>query len=208
MAVSGVLLIGFVIAHMVGNLKVYQGREAFNHYAEGLRIFGAPFFAQGQVLWLLRIALLAAVGVHILAAFQLTIASRAARKHRYKQFDSLAFSYASRTMAWGGVIILAFVIYHLMHLTFGNAHPEFVPGDAYHNFVSGFRRWPVSLAYIGAMIPLGFHLYHGTWSMFQTLGANNPRYNRFRRPLAAAIALAVVAGNISFPLAVLAGVIE
>jgi succinate dehydrogenase / fumarate reductase cytochrome b subunit len=208
MAVSGVLLIGFVIAHMIGNLKVYQGREAFNHYAEGLRIFGAPFFAQGQVLWLLRIALLAAVGVHILAAFQLTIASRAARKHRYKQFDSLAFSYASRTMAWGGVIILAFVIYHLMHLTFGNAHPEFVPGDAYHNFVSGFRRWPVSLAYIGAMIPLGFHLYHGTWSMFQTLGANNPRYNRFRRPLAAAIALAVVAGNISFPLAVLAGVIE
>jgi succinate dehydrogenase / fumarate reductase cytochrome b subunit len=94
-----------------------------------------------------------------------------------------------------------------MHLTFGNMHPDFVPGDAYHNFVGGFRSVPVAVAYIAAMIPLGLHLYHGTWSLFQTLGANNPRYNRYRRPLAAAIALLVVAGNVSFPLAVLAGVV-
>lgn len=205
MAVSGIPLIGFVIVHMAGNLKVYQGREAFNHYAEGLRVFGAPFFAQGQVLWLLRIALLAAVLVHIAAAAQLFLQSRRARRVGYRRFDSLAFSYASRTMVWGGLIILGFVVYHLMHFTFGNAHPDFVPGDAYHNFVTGFRVLPVSLAYIAAMIPLGLHLYHGTWSVFQTLGANHPRYNRYRRPLAALVAITVVLGNVSFPVAVLLG---
>ena len=207
MALSGAILLLFVIVHMLGNLKVYQGPESFNHYAEGLRSFGAPFFGRGQVLWLIRIALLAAVLVHIIAALQLTRQSRAARQHGYRKFDSLAFSYASRTMLWGGIIILAFVVFHLMHLTFGNAHPDFVPGDAYHNLVVGFRSWPVSVAYIAAMIPLGLHLYHGVWSAFQTLGANNPRYNRWRRPLAAVIATAVVAANISFPLAVLAGAI-
>lgn len=208
MAVTGIILIGFVVMHMVGNLKVYEGREAFNHYAEGLRIFGAPFFAQGQVLWIVRIVLLLSVVLHIHAAVQLTIMSKRARKQGYQRFDSLSFSYASRTMFWGGLIIAGFVIYHLMHLTFGNAHPDFRPADAYHNFVVGFSRWPVSLAYVATMIPLGFHLYHGTWSIFQTLGANNPRYNRFRRPLAAAIALIVALGNISFPLAVLAGVLR
>lgn len=205
MAGSGILLIGFVLVHMIGNLKVYQGRDAFNHYAEGLRVFGAPFLAQGQLLWIVRGVLILAVLVHILAAVQLTRRSRAARAQGYRRFDSLVFSYASRTMFWGGLIIAAFVIYHLMHFTFGNAHPDFIPGDAYHNFVVGFRVWPVSLAYIAAMIPLGFHLYHGTWSIFQTLGANNPRYNRYRRPLAAVIALAVVLANVSFPVSVLAG---
>jgi succinate dehydrogenase / fumarate reductase, cytochrome b subunit len=207
MALTGAILVGFVVFHMLGNLKAYQGAESFNHYAEGLRTFGDPFFGRGQLLWLLRIVLLVAALIHIIAAYQLTRQSRAARRHGYTKFDSLAFSYASRTMVWGGIIILLFVIFHLMHLTFGNAHPDFVPGDAYHNFVVGFRSWPVSVAYIAAMIPLGLHLYHGVWSAFQSLGANNPRYNRLRRPLAGVIAVAVVVANISFPLAVLAGVI-
>jgi succinate dehydrogenase / fumarate reductase cytochrome b subunit len=205
MAVSGILLIAFVVGHMVGNLKVYQGREAFNHYAEGLRTFGAPFFGFGQLLWIVRVGLLAAVGIHVLAAFQLTRMSRKARRERYHNFDSLAFSYASRTMFWGGVIIAAFVLYHLMHFTFGNVHPDFVRTDPYHNFIAGFRSVPVSIVYVAAMIPLGMHLYHGTWSLFQTLGASNPRYNALRRPFAAALASTVVAGNISFPVAVLAG---
>jgi succinate dehydrogenase / fumarate reductase, cytochrome b subunit len=208
MAASGVILILFVIGHMVGNLKVYQGAESFNHYAEGLRTFGEPFFGRGQLLWLIRIALLAAVLLHILAATQLTLQSRAARRQGYRRFDSLAFSYASRTMVWGGVIILAFVLYHLLHFTFGNAHPDFIPGDAYHNLVVGFRSWPVSAAYILAMLPLGLHLYHGLWSAFQTMGANNPRYNRMRRPLALGIAGVIVLANISFPIAVLAGVVS
>ena len=159
------------------------------------------------MLWLVRIVLLAAVLLHVVAAVQLTVQSRKARRSGYRKFDSLAFSYASRTMVWGGVIILAFVVYHLMHFTFGNAHPDFIPGDAFHNLVVGFRIWPVSVAYIVAMIPLGLHLYHGLWSAFQTVGANNPRYNRVRRPLALGTAAVIVLANISFPIAVLAGVV-
>jgi succinate dehydrogenase / fumarate reductase, cytochrome b subunit len=208
MAVSGVILIGFVVGHMIGNLKVYQGAEAFNNYAEGLRTFGDPFFGPYQVLWIIRVVLLAALLVHITAAAQLVLRKRAARAIGYRKYDNdLAFSFASRTMLWGGVIILFFVIYHIMHLTVGAAHPDFVYGDAYHNFVVGFSSVPVSLAYIAAMIPLGFHMYHGFWSMLQSLGVNNPRYNHVRRPIAAALAILVVVGNISFPVAVLAGIV-
>ena len=207
MAGSGIVLIAFVVGHMLGNLKVYQGPEAFNHYAEGLRTLGAPFLGRGQLLWLIRAVLLASVGMHILAAAQLTLESRRARKQRYRRYESLAFSYASRTMVWGGLVILAFVVYHLMHLTIGNAHPDFVAGDAYHNFVTGFQSWPVSIAYVAAMIPLGFHLYHGAWSIFQTLGASGDRIDGIRRPLAAVIAGLIVLGNVSFPIAVLTGVV-
>lgn len=209
MAVTGVILIGFVVVHMLGNLKVYQGAEAFNHYAEGLRTLGEPFFGRGQLLWLLRIVLIIAVLVHITAAVQLTLRKRRAREVGYRKYDNdMVFSYASRTMVWGGFIILAFVVYHLMHLTFGNAHGDFIHGNVYHNFVTGFRSWPVSLAYIAAMIPLGFHLYHGFWSMLQSLGATNPKFNHIRRPIAAVLALAIVLGNISFPVAVLTGVVS
>jgi succinate dehydrogenase / fumarate reductase cytochrome b subunit len=208
MAVTGVILIGFVIVHMIGNLKVYQGADAFNHYAEGLRTLGEPFFGYGQLLWILRIILLVAVIVHIVAAVQLVLHSRKARAIGYRKYDGdMVFSYASRTMKWGGLIILGFVIYHLLHLTFGSAHPDFIPGDVYHNLVAGFRSWPVSIAYVLAMIPLGFHLYHGFWSMLQTLGATNPKVNGIRRPIAAVLALVVVLGNISFPVAVLTGVV-
>ncbi|HSK17703.1 MAG TPA: succinate dehydrogenase cytochrome b subunit [Longimicrobiales bacterium] len=208
MATTGVILIGFVVGHMIGNLKVYQGAEAFNHYAEGLRTFGAPFFGHGQLLWIIRIVLLVAVLVHILAAVQLVLRSRKARRVGYRKYEGdMVFSYASRTMTWGGLIILGFVVYHLMHLTFGNAHPDFIPGNAYHNFVAGFQSWPVSVAYILTMIPLGFHLYHGFWSMLQTFGATNPKMNHVRRPIAAVLAGAVVLGNISFPVAVLAGLV-
>ena len=208
MAVTGVILIGFVVVHMLGNLKVYQGAEAFNHYAEGLRTLGDPFFGYGQLLWILRIVLIVAVLIHIVAAVQLVLHSKRARKVGYRRYEGdMVFSYASRTMTWGGLIILGFVIYHLMHLTFGNAHPDFIHGNAYHNFVTGFRSWPVSIAYIAAMIPLGFHLYHGFWSMLQTFGATNPKINQIRRPIAAVLAAIVVIGNISFPVAVLAGLV-
>lgn len=208
MAVTGVVYVGFVIGHMLGNLKVYQGRAHFNQYAEGLRTIGAPFFGSGQLLWIARIILIISIFIHITLAAQLTLRSRAARTVGYARYDSLVFSYASRTMLWGGIIILLFIVYHLLHFTFGSVHPSFIPGDAYHNFITGFQQWPVSIIYIAAMIPLGFHLYHGVWSALQTFGANNPRYNRLRRPLAGALALIVVLANISFPLAVLAGVLR
>lgn len=208
MALSGLILYGFVIGHMVGNLKVYFGAAAFNHYAEGLRTFGEPFFARGQVLWLVRLVLIACVLIHILAALQLTLRSKRARKHGYRKYDGLEFSYASRTMFWGGVAIFAFAAFHLLDLTFGTVNPAFVPGDAYGNFVSTFQRVPVSLAYVAAMIPLGLHLYHGFWSMLQTLGANNPKYNRIRRPVALTLATLIALGNISFPVAVLLGIVK
>lgn len=208
MAVTGLILYGFVVGHMLGNLKVYMGPEAFNHYAEGLRTFGAPFFARGQLLWIARIALLTSLLIHITAAIKLTLRSRRARKIPYMKYEGLEFSYASRTMVWGGVAILAFVIFHLLDLTFGKLNPAFIPGDAYRNLVTTFERVPVALGYILAMVPLGMHLYHGFWSMLQTLGANNPKYNRVRRPIAIALAALLTLGNISFPIAVLAGIVR
>jgi succinate dehydrogenase / fumarate reductase cytochrome b subunit len=208
MALTGAILVLFVIGHFAGNLKIYLGPEEFNHYAEGLRSLGAPIFPHGSLLWIIRIVLLACVLTHIVSAAQLWLQSKRARPVGYRKVESLAIAYASRTMVWGGLTILAFVVFHIMHLTIGNVHPDFVPGDAYHNFVAGFRVVPVSLAYIVAMIPLGFHLYHGIWSAFQTLGAADVRYRDWRRPLALIIALVVVLGNMSFPVAVLAGIVR
>jgi succinate dehydrogenase / fumarate reductase cytochrome b subunit len=209
MAVTGVILIGFVVGHMAGNLKAYLGKEAFNNYAEGLRTIGEPFLPYGVALWIVRIILIVAVVLHITAATQLTLAAKRARPIGYTKYEKdLVFSYASRTMVWGGIIILLFVIFHLMNLTFGNVHPDFIAGDAYHNFVTGFENIPTSIVYILAMIPLGLHMYHGFWSMLQTLGANNPKYNHLRRPIALGLALVVTLVNISFPIAVLLGIVN
>lgn len=205
MAATGIVLLLFVIGHMAGNLKIYAGPEKYNAYAAFLRDMGAPMFGHTQLLWLVRAVLVAAAVSHILTAAQLTLMSYRAREAPYQMNRRISLSYASYTMRWGGVVVLAFVVYHLMHLTWGNVHPRFVPGSVYHNVVSGFQAWPVSAAYMGAMLPLGLHIYHGLWSAFQTLGVNNPRYNRWRRPVAAGLALIIVLGNISIPIAVLTG---
>ena len=205
MALSGLLLLGFVVGHMFGNLKLYYGEAKYNAYAEFLREMGAPLFAHDQLLWIARLGLLAAVGVHIAAAANLTRAGRAARREGYRKNNDLSFSYASRTMRWGGFIVLGFIVYHLLHLTLGTVHPDFEHGSVYRNVVTGFSSWPVALVYILCMLPLGLHIYHGAWSVTQTLGADGPRVVRFRRAIATAIALAVTLGNISMPVAVLAG---
>lgn len=208
MAVTGVVLVAFVIAHMVGNLKVYLGREHFNAYARFLRTVGTPALPESGLLWILRIVLLVCVGVHIWASVVLTRMSWAARSGRYAKGNDLVFSSASRTMRWGGVALLAFVVYHLLHFTTGTVHPDFRPDDPYHNFVAGFSSVPASAVYIVAMVALAFHLYHGIWSATQTLGIDDPRIEPLRRPVALAIALVVFLGNVSFPLAVLAGVVR
>lgn len=208
MALSGIVFVGFVIGHMFGNLKVYQGAEVFNHYAEGLREFGDPFLQYGQALWIARAVLIVALAAHVWSAVRLTRLSLAARDERYRRLEALEFSRASRSMRWGGVALLAFIAYHLLHLTFGTVHPDFIAGDAYHNLVSGFQSAPVAGVYAAAMIALGLHLYHGVWSAFQTLGVTGPRINRWRRPLALGIALIVVGGNLSFPVAVLTGFVS
>jgi succinate dehydrogenase / fumarate reductase cytochrome b subunit len=201
MAGSGAVLFGFVVAHMVGNLQVYLGPHALNAYAEKLRAVPA-------LLWAARLGLLAAVGLHVWSAWSLTRMSRAARPVAYRARENRESTYASRTMRWGGVIVLLFIVYHLMHLTLGNAHPSFVHGDVFHNFVVGFQSVAVSGFYIAAMIALGFHLYHGVWSMMQTLGLSHPRYDRLRHTFATLVAVVVVAGNVSFPLAVLTGLLH
>ena len=208
MAVTGVILVVFVIGHLIGNLKVFQGPEHFNAYAEGLRTVGAPFFGRGQVLWLARIVLLTALLLHVWAAVRVTLASRAARPTRYRSLTPVFTTWGARTMRVGGVLLLAYLVYHLLDLTFGSANAAFVAGDAYGNLVASFQRVPVSLGYIAAMAVLGLHLYHGVWSGLQTLGLHTPPTDRLRRGFAAGFAGLIVAGYASIPLAVLAGVVH
>jgi succinate dehydrogenase / fumarate reductase cytochrome b subunit len=203
MAVTGAILFGFVLVHMLGNLQVYLGPEALNHYGVFLREL-----LHGTGIWIARAVLLAAVVLHIWSATSLTLDSRRARPDGYRQQKWKESTYASRTMRWGGVILLLFVIYHLLHFTTGTVHQSFIEGDVYHNFVSGFRVVPVSLFYIFAMLALGLHLRHGVWSMFQTLGVSHPRYIRMAHVGAWIFAAVIVIGNISFPLAVLAGIVR
>jgi succinate dehydrogenase / fumarate reductase cytochrome b subunit len=200
MAVSGVALFGFVLGHLSGNLLVYQGPEVFNAYSE--------FLQSNPLLWPARLGLLALVGVHIWASTTLTRANRAARPVAYLAVEPDASTYASRTMWWSGPILALFIVYHLLHLTVGSAHPDFVQGDAYHNFVSGFSVPWTSGFYIVAMLCLGLHLRHGVWSMLQSLGLSHPRYDPLRRVAATAFAALVVAVNTAFPVAVLAGFVK
>jgi len=207
MALSGVILFGFTFAHMLGNLKAFQGREALDGYGVFLRELGYPVVPHYGVLWIVRIALLGAVGVHVIAAFQLWAQSRRARRAGYERSEPLVFSYASRTMRWGGVIILAFLVYHLLHMTTGTVHPDFEYGTVYDNLVLGFQSLPVAGFYLLAVGALCFHLYHGLWSLFATLGVQNPKVDRLRRPLAAGLAVALFVGYASVPVAVLVGIL-
>lgn len=208
MGISGLILAGFVLAHMAGNLKMLQGPEAMNGYAEFLREVGYPVLPRYGALWLVRVVLLGALLVHAVAAFQLWARSRAARPTRYAKERDLSFTYASRTMRWGGVILLLFVVYHILHFTTGHAHPDFVYGDVYRNVVIGFRNPLVLGVYVVAQAALCLHLFHGIWSALQTLGANHPKYNHLRRPLAFGLALVVFVGFLVPPIAVALGFIS
>lgn len=208
MAISGLVLAGFVLVHMAGNLKMYLGQQAFNDYAEGLRSIGSPLLPHSAALWIARVVLLAAVMAHLVSAWQVTRQSQAARGGRYVKHAYVRSDYAVRTMRWGGVILLLFIVYHLLHLTLGTVHPDFRAGDAFHNVVQGFENPLVALFYIAANLALGLHLFHGVWSSLQSLGANHPRSNRWRETAAALFAFVVTAGNVSFPVAVLAGIVR
>lgn len=210
MAVSGLILFGFVLGHMAGNLKLYQGEEKMNAYAEFLREFGTPALPESGFLWIARLVLLAAVAFHIHSAWSLTMMNRKARPQDYDRRATVQATYASRTMRWGGVIIALFVVYHLAHFTWGLewAHPDFEHGEVYRNVVTGFQVPWVSAFYMVAQVALGFHLFHGLWSLFQSLGWNHPKINPWRRTFAAVFALVVTAGNLSFPIAVLTGFVS
>ena len=208
MALTGLIGIGFVSMHMIGNLKVFLGEQAFNDYASFLRTFGEPVLPYSTVLWIIRLVLLGAVVLHITAAYQLTRQDWAGRPVRYAQKKDVQATFASRTMRWGGVILLLFIIYHIAHMTLGIVHPNFEEGNAYHNFVVAFQVWWVTIFYVAAMLVLGLHVYHGFWSLFQTLGWNSRTYNTLLRGLAVLIALVLTVGFVAGPLGVLFGIVS
>jgi succinate dehydrogenase / fumarate reductase cytochrome b subunit len=198
MAVSGCILFLFVVGHLIGNLQIYEGPDKLNRYAVLLR-------SEPALLWGVRAVLLAMVLLHIWSSIQLAAQNISARPVGYRMKKAAGSSYASRTMYWSGPIILAFVIYHLLDFTFGKVNPNFQPGNVYGNVVASFQVIPVAAFYIIAMLLLCLHLYHGLWSMFQSLGIAHPRYTPMLRTGAAVVATLIAAGNISIPVAVLSG---
>jgi succinate dehydrogenase / fumarate reductase cytochrome b subunit len=209
MAVTGVMLLGFVFVHMVGNLKVYLGPEQINHYGEWLRDIAVPALPRTVFLWLLRASLIAAFAIHMHAAWALTRMNHRARPAKYVgDRDYVAANFASRTMRWTGIIVILFLFFHLADLTWGSANGDFVRGSVYHNMAHSFSRVPVAAIYIVANCALAVHIYHGAWSMLASLGVSNPRLIRFRRRFAVGFAGIILLGNISFPVMVQAHVIE
>ena len=201
MAVTGVILFGFVVGHLIGNLQIFEGRQKLDAYSAFLHI-------EPALLWFVRIVLLASVILHIVASIQLTRLKQAARPVAYTRIDHSHSSYASRTMMWSGPIIAAFIVYHLLHFTFGVVHPNYRESHVFDNVVLGFQQIPVSVAYIVAMILLCMHLYHGLFSMFQSLGVSHPSYTPRIRRFAAAFAILIAIGNISIPVAVMTGLVH
>ena len=213
MAVTGIGLMGFVFAHMVGNLKMYLGAEDLNHYGEFLRELLVPILPRTVALWGMRIGLVVAFGLHIHAAASLTMMNKRAKPVRNDVRTGVAVSFAARTMRYTGIVIGLFLLWHLADLTWGleAVNPDFERGLPYENLVASFERVPVAVLYIVANLALGLHLFHGTWSLFQTVGTMNPRFNPKRNPLrvgfAATFAIVVAGINISFPLAVQLGIV-
>lgn len=202
MAITGLAMAGFLVAHTSGNLAMFSGREPYNAYAEFLHSLGGA-------LWVARLGLLGAVTLHIFAAFKLTAENRGARSRRYAVQHNVATNYAARTMAVSGPIVLLFLIYHLLHLTFGFTPGDYEhsPTDVYSNMVRGFQVPLVAWFYAFANVLLGLHLFHGLWSMFQTLGINHRSYNPLLRALAVVLTLYIAGGNVIMPLAVLSGAV-
>ncbi|MEY4400191.1 MAG: hypothetical protein RL072_56 [Actinomycetota bacterium] len=214
MAVSGIALMGFVLFHMIGNLKMYLGEADLNEYAEFLKKLLYPLAPKESVLWILRLGLIGMLALHLHAAWSLTVLNRKARPVRYQSArDYQEASLASRSMRLTGIVILLFVVWHLLDLTFGVVNTVGTDGafdrqEVYANVVRSFERWPVAIFYIIANVLLGMHLSHGAWSIFQSLGWNNPRFNAWRVAFARGFAAIIVIGNVSFPIAVLAGIVS
>jgi succinate dehydrogenase cytochrome b subunit len=201
MAVSGAVLLVFVVGHLAGNLQIFLGADKLNNYAALLR-------RMPELLWLARAGLLIALVAHVVASLQLVLVNRRARPIRYAVKCDIETNYAARTMEISGPLILLYVIYHLAMFTFLVTGPGYSHTDIYRNVVSAFQSPAISGVYIVAMLLLGLHLYHGAWSMLHTLGLSSPRYRRLRRGLAPVIAISITAGYISIPLAVLAGIVQ
>nr|WP_211234898.1 succinate dehydrogenase cytochrome b subunit [Glycomyces arizonensis] len=212
MAVSGILMVLFLIAHMAGNLHIFEGRESMNDYAEGLRTFGEPLLPRESLLWVLRIGLIAAIGVHIASSIALTHRALHARPVRYvsRKPAKGESPHAAATMRWGAAVIVLFVIWHLLDLTFRTVNPVKEAPDAYGAVVATFapERWPVTVFYLLALAALGFHLRHGIWSAVQTIAGPGLAWRRRWQAVALAVAVIIVAGFAIVPLAVSFGLVS
>jgi succinate dehydrogenase / fumarate reductase cytochrome b subunit len=202
MAVTGLVMVAYLITHVVANLTVFQGPATINAYSAFLH-------GTGGALWAARLVLLAALVLHVLAAAQLTARRRAARPVGYAAGrDPQVSTLAARTIRWGGVLILVFIIYHILHFTLGTVHSSFVEGDPYHNVTTGFGNPLVVMFYELALAAVGLHLYHGIWSSGRSLGVSPPAPHPLKRQLALAVSVLVWAGFTVIPLAVYAGMLR
>jgi succinate dehydrogenase / fumarate reductase cytochrome b subunit len=209
MAVTGVILMGFIVFHLIGNVKLYLSKEELNLYGEALRDVPGHLLPRTVLLWVARGGLFTAFVLHLHSAYSLTMTNRKARPQEYQsKRDYVAADFASRTMRWTGIIVLLYLVFHLMDLTWGTANSQFVRGDPYNNLVYSLQRPVVALAYAVANIALAFHLYHGAWSMFQSMGINNPRINKLRRSFATGFAGLILIGNLSFPILIQLHVVD
>ena len=215
MAASGVIFILYVLVHMYGNLKALAGQEAFDEYAHHLRVFREPMLPYGGMLWGMRVLLIVAVIAHVYAAVKLWARAAAARQQRYSVKKNLSSTLSSRTMRWGGVALLAFVVFHLIHFTLvkpnfnSSASAEAVKDSPFVMFSASFELWWVLLIYVVAMVALGMHLYHGTWSAAQTMGLTSSAAARQRsKALGGVLAAVVVVGFLIPPFAIFFNLVD
>lgn len=204
LAVSGAVLFGFVLQHMLGNLQVFLGPEVYNHYAESVK-------SNAALVWSVRTILLVALVTHVVLVLQLYARSLAARPVAYRVKKNIATSYAAATMKYSGPALLLYILFHLAHFTapgLSLGDHQFSPIDVYGNFVASFQLPWVTLLYVTANLLLGMHLFHGAYSLLQSLGLNHPRYNNRARLAARGFAILITAGNVIMPLSVLFGIIR
>lgn len=208
MAVSGLIMLGYLVAHMVGNLKIFFGPDEYNRYGHWLRTMGDPVLHYSWGLWLVRVVLVAAVVLHAVSAYQLSRRDIKARPAKYVHKKPRA-SYATRTMRWGGVILALFILWHLLDLTTGTVHSGgFQEGHPYQNVVDTFSTWYGNVIYIVAMLAMGLHVQHGFWSAAQTLGVGSAARDRVLKTLATLLAVVLTAGFVSVPVAVMTGLVS
>ncbi|MCX5107687.1 succinate dehydrogenase [Streptomyces sp. NBC_00378] len=208
MAVSGLIMLLYLVVHMIGNLKIFFGAGEFNHYAHWLRTMGEPFLHYEWALWIVRVVLVAAVVLHAVSAYQLSRRDIRARPAKYVHRKPRA-TYATRTMRWGGIILALFIVWHILDLTTGTVHSGgFQSGHPYQNVIDTFSTWYGNTIYIVAMLALGLHVQHGFWSAAQTLGAGNATRDRVLKTIANALAAVLTLGFISVPVAVMTGVVS
>ncbi|MCP9207423.1 succinate dehydrogenase [Streptomyces sp. HD1123-B1] len=207
MAVTGLIMLAYLVAHMLANLKVFLGPDDLNGYAHWLRTLGEPFLPHEGFLWLARLALLTTVVLHGVAAAQLSRRDLAARPRGYAHQRRRA-SYATRTMRWGGVILGLFIVWHVLDLTTLTVNERAEPGHPYENVVATFSTWYGNAVYITAMLALGLHIRHGFWSAAQTLGAGRPRRDKALKTAANVLAAVLTCGFIAVPVGVMSGVVS